>query len=85
MLRLTVASDTEATTLRAEGALVEVWVDLMEEECRRLSASGGRVALDLAGVTYVDSRGVERLRQMIGEGVQLARCPPLIREMLAEG
>lgn len=85
MLKLTAASDAGIVTLRAEGELVEGWVDLMEEECRRLGTHGRTVAFDLGGVTYVDTHGVERLRYLIGQGVTLVRCPPLIREMLAEG
>ena len=84
MLKLTAVPDAERVTLRAEGELVDKWVDLMEEECRRLGANGRAMALDLGGVTYVDTHGVERLRFLIGQGVTLVRCPSLIREMLAE-
>lgn len=81
MLRLTVA-DGETVTLRAEGELVEQWVDLLEDECRRLGIGGGPVAVDLGGLTYVDARGIERLRSLVTHGVTLVRCPPLVRDLL---
>jgi anti-anti-sigma regulatory factor len=82
MLRLTSTPDATKVTLRAEGELVEKWVDLMEEECHRLTADARPVRLDLSGVTYVDTRGLDRLRVLVDQGVTLVRCPPLIRAML---
>lgn len=82
MLRLTSTPDATKVTVRAEGELVERWVDLMEEECRRLTADTRPVRLDLSGVTYVDTRGLVRLRVLVDQGVTLVRCPPLIRAML---
>ena len=82
MLKLTATPDTPSVTLRAEGELVERWVELMVEECRRLRVGSTALSLDLGGVTYVDSRGVECLRALAADGVTLVRCPPLIQLML---
>ena len=82
MLKLTATPDTPSATLRAEGELVEKWVELMVEECRRLRVGSAVLSLDLSGVTYVDSRGVECLRALATDGVTLVRCPPLIQLML---
>ena len=82
MLRLTATPEAPSVILRAEGELVESWVELMVEECRRLRAGSTALSLDLSGVTYVDSRGVECLRTLAAEGITLVRCPPLIQLML---
>jgi anti-anti-sigma regulatory factor len=74
--------DPTTVTLRAEGELVESWVELMLEECRRLQHGSTAISLDLSGVTYVDSRGIQCLRSLASDGVTLVRCPPLIQLML---
>jgi anti-anti-sigma regulatory factor len=82
MLRLTEMPEPPSVTLRAEGELVESWVELMAEECRRLRVGSTALSLDLSGVTYVDSRGVQCLRSLAADGITLVRCPPLIQLML---
>jgi len=82
MLKLTVTPEAPSVTLRAEGELVESWVDLITEECRRLRVGATVLSLDLGGVTYVDGRGVQCLRELAADGIRLVRCPPLIQLML---
>jgi hypothetical protein len=84
MLRLTTARGPERVTLQVEGELVSAWVDLMDNECQRLLATGQMLQIDLECVTYLDSRAVLRLRALKGAGADLVRCPPLIETMLAE-
>jgi hypothetical protein len=38
--------------------------------------------LDLAAVTYVDAAGVELLRDLIAEGVEIAACSSFVHELL---
>ena len=43
-----------------------------------------RVFLDLQDVKYVDREGVEMLRRLAALGVEIAKTPPVIGDMLKE-
>ena len=75
MMRITFAHvSDERTTLRVEGSVVTEWADLLAWECAGLLHAGVSLTLDLSGVDFVDRRGVESLRQLGREGVEI-RCP----------
>lgn len=84
MLRLTTIEDPSGLTIRAEGELVADWVRLLAEACDGPREPGTEVRLDLSGLTYVDTTGVDRLRLLERTGVRLLHCPPLIRTMVTE-
>ena len=65
-----------------EGKLLGAWVD----EARQIVAAArtsDRVCLNLQGLTFADSRGIELLRTLRQEGIPLLRCSPLIEGLLA--
>ena len=65
-----------------EGKLLGAWVD----EARQIVAAArtsDRVCLNLQGLTFADSRGIELLRALRQEGIPLLRCSPLIEGLLA--
>ena len=65
-----------------EGKLLGAWVD----EARQIVAAArtsDRVCLNLRGLTFADSRGIELLRTLRQEGIPLLRCSPLIEGLLA--
>jgi ABC-type transporter Mla MlaB component len=65
-----------------EGKLLGAWV----EEARQIVAAArasGRVCLDLQGLTFADSDGVQLLRTLRREGVPLLGCSALIELLLA--
>jgi anti-anti-sigma regulatory factor len=65
-----------------EGKLLGAWV----EEARQIIAAArafDRVCLNLQGLTFADSRGIELLRTLRREGVPLLGCSPLIEGLLA--
>jgi anti-anti-sigma regulatory factor len=71
-------------TIKLEGELLEPWVGSVRDACavrdrrpRRL-----RLRLDLAAVTYVDAAGVQLLRDLMAEGVEIAACSSFVRELL---
>jgi anti-anti-sigma regulatory factor len=84
MLRLTTIEDPSGRTIRAEGELVADWVRLLAEACDGLREPRTEIRLDLSGLTYVDTTGVDRLRALEQAGVRLLHCPPLIRTMVTE-
>src|SRR6202035_4634187 len=65
-----------------EGKLLGAWV----EEARQIVAAArasDRVCLNLQGLTFADSGGVELLRTLRREGVPLLGCSALIEGLLA--
>jgi hypothetical protein len=83
MFRITrIADDETSVTLRVEGRLVGRWIDELESECERCRVVRGRVNLDLSGVTFVDDRGIEALRSMGGDHVELVRCSLFLSGLL---
>jgi len=74
MMRITFAQVSDGrATLRLEGSLASEWAALLERECSSLLHDGVSLTLDLAGVDLVDRRGVETLRRLGREGVEI-RC-----------
>jgi len=68
VLRISRVDDNPSeTTLHVEGRIVSEWVSVLEDQCRNALRAPLRVRLDLAGVTFVDPRGVELLRSLPGE------------------
>jgi anti-anti-sigma regulatory factor len=85
VLRLTETKRASAeVVLKAEGQLVDEWVNLLKQECQRLLAGDDRVLLDLADVNYADSRGVQALRELAQSPLAIINCTPLVQELLAE-
>jgi anti-anti-sigma regulatory factor len=76
-----VESPTE-TTLLVEGRIVSEWVAVVERECRQALRDTPRVQLDLAAVTFIDTRGVEVLRCLVTEGVAIVNCREFIDALL---
>jgi hypothetical protein len=85
MIRLTrVLHEGHGVTVLVEGRIAAEWAELLERECAQLAAEGRRVCLDLSGVIDIDSRSVRRLRALDPAAVTIARCTPLIEDLLHE-
>ena len=80
-IRKIVASST-AITLHVEGRIVAEWVALLEQECGQALRETARVQLDLAGVTFIDARGVKALRRIATDGVVIVNSRELIDALL---
>jgi anti-anti-sigma regulatory factor len=65
-----------------QGKLLGAWVDEARKVVTTARASE-RICIDLQGLTFADSRGVELLRTLRKEGVPLLGCSPLIEGLLA--
>ena len=68
-----------------EGQVVGEWTMLLERECAAAAREFGAVDLDLAGVSFVDTRGVAVLKRLGRAQVTISHCAPLIRELLDGG
>ena len=85
MLRITKLAEGDAKiTLKLEGQIASAWVDELDAECRKILARHTGLCLDVRDVTHIDVRGRQLLDRLRTQHVEIANCPPLIREMLDE-
>lgn len=83
MLRITrvVVGDGEVT-LHVAGTVVASSADVLENECLSLLEDFKLVRLNLAEVTYVDTRGAEMLGRLSEGQVTIVRCRPLVLDLI---
>jgi anti-anti-sigma regulatory factor len=81
VLRITwLSQKRRGLTIKVEGEIVGDWVGAAREAC---AARGRRRRrLDLAAVTYVDAAGIQLLRDLMAEGVEIAACSSFVGELL---
>ena len=87
MLRISRLSQKgRGRTIKLEGELVEAWVGAVRAACalpnRRSRQPRRPPLLDLAAVTYVDAAGIQLLRDLMAEGVEIAACSSFVGELL---
>ena len=81
MFRITSISDQSRTTLKVEGKLLAPFVDEFQTAVSNFSSSMP-VALNLSGLTFVDTAGLEVLGAMIRRGVVVSSCSNFVAELL---
>jgi ABC-type transporter Mla MlaB component len=84
MLKITRIVGDSDQTLKLEGKLLEPWVGVLRAVAE-LNSQAGRIRLDLAAVTFVDSAGMQLLRDLIGRGIVIAACSAFVAELLHGG
>ncbi len=84
MLRITVVeSSSEAVRLRVEGRLTDRWVEELRRSCEVQALFDGiRLTLDLADVSFVDTTGIELLKELRSRCVTLLSPSPFVAEQL---
>ena len=82
LLRITQPMQMTLVSIGLEGKLMGAWVGETRQIVATASASN-RVCLNLQGLTFADSRGIELLRTLRREGIPLLDCSPLIEGLLA--
>ena len=83
MLKVTrVAEGKKTVTLKLEGRIVGPWVDELKRECEMCLAKRSKLTLDLSGVNFVDDQGIEALKAMMGDRVQLTGCSLFLSGLL---
>jgi hypothetical protein len=68
--------------LRLEGQVREPWLGELERVLAEAFARGVAPSLDLAGVSFVDARGIELLRSLRSRDVELENCSPFTAAQL---
>ena len=85
MLRISGPFEDETmATLKVEGQIVGVWVDLLEREWLGATTDGSHVTIDLRDVSFVDAAGTLMLRSLARTGVRLVNPSPYVAALLDE-
>jgi len=84
MLKITVVeSSSEAVRLRVEGRLTGRWVAELRSSCDVQALNDGiQLTLDLADVSFVDTAGIEFLKELRSRCVSLLSLSPFVAEQL---
>ena len=83
MLKITrLSRKGRVPTLKVEGEIVGPRVGAVRDACAKRGLRSKRPRLDLAAVTYADAAGVQLLRDLAGEGNEIAACSIFIAELL---
>jgi anti-anti-sigma regulatory factor len=69
-------------TIKLEGEILEPWVGAVRDACAQRGRRSGRLCLDLAALTFVDAAGAGLLRDLVGEGIEIAACSSFVGELL---
>ena len=86
MLRITTNETKDLILVRLEGKLAGPWVDELEKclgSCKKLEETRA-VRFNLAGLSFVDDRGKELLRDLRRRGAEFEATGCLMRAMVAE-
>ena len=57
----------------------------LQREIRRLLQTNRRVVLDFQDIKFVEWNGIEMLKSLASEAVEIVNAPPLIQDLLNEG
>lgn len=86
MLRITEERETASLTrLRLDGRVVGEWVGVLAQACASAREAGGRLSLDLTGVSFLDPEAVQLVRRLMRGGVEVSGSSGFVREQLAGG
>jgi ABC-type transporter Mla MlaB component len=81
----TVITGDRHATLTLEGRLTGEWVEELAKATQAAMANATHVTLELRGLTFVDARGVARLRDAAERGAVLAGGSTFVAALIADG
>jgi ABC-type transporter Mla MlaB component len=83
MVRISVTgSNPEALTLLLEGQLIGEAVDELSSSCEKALVNGRRLILDLAGVSFIDRKGVALFHRLATRKISIVNCSGFVTELL---
>lgn len=82
MLRIEPIEAGGSVVLRLEGRVVGPWVEELRGACESALEQRGRLAVDLAGVGFVDRDGLALLKGLRYRDVMLRNCSAFVSEQL---
>jgi len=85
MLRISVTTRRDRTTITLEGRVIGAWVDELTACWRRVLGSEPRsIAVDLDSVTFIDDSGKRALRAIHADGAILTATGVMMRAIIDE-
>lgn len=86
MIRINRIREDSTSCLVVEGTLSGAWVDELEKCWLDTGASpnGGKVRVELSGVTYIDDKGRLLLESMSRQGAELSATRIMTRAIIEE-
>ncbi len=83
MLRITTEAEVGQTVrLKVEGRVVGEWVTEFDHTCTVLLAQKKNIVLDFSGVRFIDRRGIDIVKNMRGERVNIIGASLLVQTLL---
>ena len=83
MVRMSITSSArDAVTLLLEGKVIGDAVDEVDSSCDQALAEGRRITLDLAGVSFIDRRGIALFHRLAARQVSMVNRSGFIAEQL---
>lgn len=82
MLKIVIEPKDGVGMVRADGQMIGPWVNELRRSCEELARAGMEPIVDLAGVSFVDSEGVDLLRALGNRGVAIVNCSSFVAEQL---
>ncbi|NIP38451.1 MAG: hypothetical protein GWO07_05960 [Candidatus Dadabacteria bacterium] len=84
MLKITeINNKRNKVELKLEGRIVGTCIDYLEQVCADYyKQKFDEVLLDFSGVRYVESDGVDLLKNLMKNNVKIKSCPIFIEELL---
>jgi len=83
MIRISITESAgSAETVLIEGKVVGDAVDELNSYCDQALAEGRRLSLDVAGVSFIDRKGVALFHRLAAHQVSVANCSAFVAEQL---
>ena len=83
MIRISITESTaSAMTVLIEGKVVGDAVDELNSCCGQALAEGRRLTLDVAGVSFLDRKGVALFHRLAAHQVSVVNCSEIVAEQL---
>ena len=83
MIRISVTESTgNAVTLLIEGKVIGEAVDELNLCCDQALTEGRRITLDVAGVSFIDRKGVALFHRLASRQVSIVNCSGFVAEQL---
>ena len=83
MLKITrVASLNQEVTLRLDGRVAGLWVELLRTSAESVVEIGMRLTLDLENISYLDCEGVWLIKHLINRGTLVKNVPFFVAEQI---
>ena len=85
MLKITATTAARGSiVLRIEGRLVSGWIPELMTACHVRRTRLHCVELDIGGLSFADADGIEALRALAVQGLQITNCSPFMVELMRE-